>query len=291
MIKTAVIGIGKWGTELVRVLDNKSELIWCCNLRDRKKLISLKKQYPHIKTTQKINDVLNDKSVQAVFIATPIATHYKIAKKCLLNSKDVFLEKPLAEKVTQAIELEKLAKKMKKTLSIGFTFMYAPAYKKIKNLIKKKRKVQISISWLKWGTFKENIFFNLASHDIAFLIDIFGAPILVKKRFSVGAISDSDIAMIDLHWKKHRASLYYNRLSATKCRTMTIQCSNSTFATDGTRVQVLNKQNGWDNIFEDHREPLSLEIEEFLLAVKKIIPTRTPAELAVKVQNVLQRLI
>ena len=96
IVNTAMIGVGNWGKNLVRNFAELSDsnLMICCDL-DEKKLNKIKKTLPKVSITKNIDDILHNPEIDAVIIATSASTHFKVAKKCLLSGKHVFVEKPL----------------------------------------------------------------------------------------------------------------------------------------------------------------------------------------------------
>ena len=107
-----LIGIGYWGPNILRnLIGNKNfKVKYICDLsKDNLKKINITDK-KIIKTTN-IKDLISDKSVKAVFIATPVNTHFKLAKVCLDANKHVFIEKPLSDDKKQCDVLIKLAKK------------------------------------------------------------------------------------------------------------------------------------------------------------------------------------
>ena len=97
MIKVGVVGCGYWGPNLIRnfVSYPETELVWVCDMNENS-LKSVLRPYQSVKGTTDLNDILYDKDIDAVAIATPVFTHYDIAKKSLKNGKHVLVEKPLA---------------------------------------------------------------------------------------------------------------------------------------------------------------------------------------------------
>jgi len=94
-----------------------------------------RKNYPDIKITTKIEDILSNPEIIAVAIATPAATHYEIVKKALKADKDVFVEKPLALTFKEGQEIVNLADKKNKILMVGHILQYHPAVLKLKDII------------------------------------------------------------------------------------------------------------------------------------------------------------
>src|SRR5918911_2073467 len=76
-VRTAVIGLGYWGPNLVRNLHEHpdADLTWVCDLR-KESLDTIGKRYPAVARTTSVDEVLRDATVEAVAIATPGATHY-----------------------------------------------------------------------------------------------------------------------------------------------------------------------------------------------------------------------
>jgi predicted dehydrogenase len=136
MIRVGVMGYGYWGPNLVR---NFAELpgvkvVAVCDLRSER-LGPVKSRYPSVHTTSDPRELLADPGIDAVAIATPIATHYDLALRALQADKHVLVEKPLAAQSEHAIRLVDEADRRKKVLMVDHTFVYTGAVRKIKELI------------------------------------------------------------------------------------------------------------------------------------------------------------
>src|SRR5450759_234792 len=136
MTTIAIVGYGYWGPNLLR---NYMELPgatvkWVCEKR-RDALDRACLRYPSVNATTEFEQVLNDDTVDAVVIATPITTHYPLAKAALLAGKHVFVEKPMTTTADEAMELIDLADKAGLTLMVGHTFVFSPPVRKVKELI------------------------------------------------------------------------------------------------------------------------------------------------------------
>ena len=121
-----IIGCGHWGPNLIRNFNNiaGAEVAYCADL-DESRLKHIKGLYPKISITRDYKDILNKKEINAVVIATPIETHYNIAKDVLNANKHVLIEKPIANSSDEAKELIKIAEKNKKVLMVDHTFEYS----------------------------------------------------------------------------------------------------------------------------------------------------------------------
>ncbi len=132
----ALVGYGYWGPNLLR---NYMELpgAWLKTVCDQRPetLDKLAVRFPRIQRTTRFSEVLADPEIDAVLIATPISTHYSLAKAALAAGKHVFVEKPMTADPTQARELIGLAASAGRTLMVGHTFVFSPPVRKVKELI------------------------------------------------------------------------------------------------------------------------------------------------------------
>jgi predicted dehydrogenase len=135
-VGVAVVGLGYWGPNLLRVLgDNPNvEVRWICDL-DTERLAKYRRRHPAARVTTRLERVLADDDVQAVIIATPVHTHYTLAAKALDAGKHVFVEKPLAQSSELADDLADLANERDRTLMCGHTFIYSPPVRAVKQLV------------------------------------------------------------------------------------------------------------------------------------------------------------
>ena len=173
MIGVAVIGCGHWGPNIIRNLKENPNCIlkYCCDT-DEKKLENIMQQYPSIAITKYSDEIFNDPSVQAVFIVTPLASHYPLAKKGIEAQKAVFVEKPFVSSSKEGEELTRLAEKNNAILMVGHIFEYAPAVIKIKEILNKNEIgdiYYISSTRVNLGIHRkdESVIWDLASHDLA----------------------------------------------------------------------------------------------------------------------------
>lgn len=183
MIGAAVIGMGYWGPNLARnfATADGCALAMCCD-KDRRRLEKIGRQYPAATMTDNIAEVLENKKVDIVSIATPVHTHYALAKQALTAGKHVLVEKPLTGSVAEAEELVDLAKKNGRVLMVDHTFIYHPAVEKIKDAIRRGElgdicyydSVRINL-----GLFQHDIsvLWDLAPHDASIMEHLIGKPV------------------------------------------------------------------------------------------------------------------
>jgi predicted dehydrogenase len=174
-VRIAVIGLGYWGPNLVRNVQElpAAELVAVCDRREDA-LGRMARRYPAAATTTRLDDVLHDDAVEAVAIATPVASHYAIAHAALSAGKHVFVEKPLASSVAEAAELAHLAERERLVLMPGHTFLYSPPVNFIRDLLHSEYLGElyfISMSRVNLGLHQPDISvaWDLGPHDFSIL--------------------------------------------------------------------------------------------------------------------------
>ncbi len=130
-MKVGVVGCGYWGPNLIRTLieTNRCESIYChdMNLRPAQRIGT---RYPSVLLADSLRQLTAN--CDAVMIATPVSSHYQVAKSALEQGKGVFVEKPLAASSGECEELIELAERKRATLMVGHTFVYSPPVRKIR---------------------------------------------------------------------------------------------------------------------------------------------------------------
>ena len=136
MINAGIIGYGYWGPNIVRNFNSHPEIkvLKICDISN-KRLNVAKDSYSDIDTTSNPNDIFSDKDIDLVAIVTPVYTHYELARKALINSKHVFVEKPFTSTSDQAKDLIDIAEKKNLTIMVDHTFLFTSAVHKIKELV------------------------------------------------------------------------------------------------------------------------------------------------------------
>ena len=175
MIKVGLVGLGYWGPNLARVLQQtrQCEFTACCDL-DPQKVGTIVRQYPHVRGFSTVGDLL-DSDVDAIVIATNIHTHYELAREALQRGKHVLVEKPLSDSSRNAADLVMQARRAGKVLMTGHTFVYSPPVIKIKELIESGDIGDlhyISFSRVNLGLYQKDVdvIWDLAVHDISILL-------------------------------------------------------------------------------------------------------------------------
>jgi predicted dehydrogenase len=174
-VKTALIGLGYWGPNLLRNFSAQHEcdLAVACDLSPAN-IDKARRHYPAVKYVMDVRDVWNDPSIELVLIATPTSTHYPLAKAALESGKHVFVEKPMTSTVAQAEELVALAKSKGKQIFVDHTFVFAPAVRKLREIAKNGTlgdllyfdSSRINLGLIQRDT---NVLYDLAIHDLSIL--------------------------------------------------------------------------------------------------------------------------
>ena len=134
MARLGQAGLGYWGANLARNFDDLAELTWLCDAEpDRREQFG--HRFPGARLTQDFGEMLADPELEAVVIATPVPTHYALAKEALEAGKHVFVEKPPAMKGAEMEELLALAQAKNLVLMPGHLLLYHPGVLKLKELI------------------------------------------------------------------------------------------------------------------------------------------------------------
>ena len=129
-----VAGLGYWGPNLARNFAELGTLTWLCDL-DEELRATFAARYPNVQVTGSFESMLADPAVQGIVIATPVPTHYALAKQALEAGKHVLVEKPPAMRAGEIDELVAIANERDLVLMPGHLLLYHPAVRKVKELI------------------------------------------------------------------------------------------------------------------------------------------------------------
>ena len=172
------IGCGYWGPNLIRNFNSipDCEIRTVCDASEER-LEHMRSLYRDVRTVTDYRQIIDDEKIDAVIIATPIRTHYNLARESLLAGKHTFVEKPLAASVAECEELCQLARENGLILMVGHTFIYTPAVRYIKSLIDNGELGEIysiQCSRLNLGLFQKdiNVAWDLAPHDLSIILYI-----------------------------------------------------------------------------------------------------------------------
>jgi predicted dehydrogenase len=187
MINVGVIGYGYWGPNLVRnFAEVEGARMAAVADLDPKKLELVKRRFPAAHVTTNFRELLDDPSIDAIAIATPVSTHFELGMAALKAGKHLWLEKPMTETVEQGSQLVEEAKKRDLVLLVDHTFVYTGAVRKMAEIMRKGDlgqtfyydSVRVNL-----GLFQRDVsvISDLAVHDFSILDFLFGEqPVAVS---------------------------------------------------------------------------------------------------------------
>lgn len=186
--KVAVIGLGYWGPNWVRVMQGLADcdLVAVCDQQPAALARIAQQLPPTVATHLQVQAILDDPTCTAVVIATDIPTHADLVRQALLAGKHVLVEKPLALTAAECQSLGQLADAQDRVLLVGHTFLYNAAVRYLKNLIDQGDLGQVFYlhsQRLNLGRVqtKTNPLWSLAVHDVAIVLYLLGQnPVAVQ---------------------------------------------------------------------------------------------------------------
>lgn len=309
-INIAVVGSGYWGKNLVRVFWELGSLHTICDI-DEEKLEVFKSKYPDVKRVSAFKDVLKDKKIKGVVIATPAVHHYQMAKQALLSDKDVFVEKPLSLTVGEGKELVKLAEEKNKILMVGHILQYHRAVIKLKELINKGELGKIQYVYsnrLNIGRIRpeENILWSFAPHDISvilmFLNEFPDSVYATGGNYLQQQTADVTLTTMDFP-SGVKAHIFVSWLHPFKEQKMVVVGDKKMAVFDdisGEKLFLYPHRIEWINRIPTARkakaevvpiemeEPLKAECKHFLECIEKRLTSKTNGREGLRVLEILQ---
>ena len=319
MTKVGVIGCGYWGPNLIRNLveNRRCKSVVACDL-DRTRLERIAQRYPVGATTTDFQDILDDESIEAVVIATPLSTHFPLAERALLAGKHIFVEKPFARTAAQAQKLIAVAQERNLVVTVGHTFEFSPAVVKIQEMIESGELgdvYYISSSRVNLGIHQKDVsvIWDLAPHDLSMIfswLHEFPVKVSAMGRDYVQP-GLPDVAFIDLMFGSGvLAHVQVSWLAPSKLRNTTIVGSKKMVVYDDNahseKVKLFDKGVHFKDpeTFGEYQlsyragdivspkvdtyEPLGAEMDDFLRAVQEDHQPRVDGYSGLRVVRVLE---
>jgi len=317
-VGTAVVGLGYWGPNLVRNLFELpgADVTLVCDSRPEA-IEQIVRRYPSIRGTTDFADVLADQTVEAVAVATPIGTHFELARAALDAGKHVLVEKPLAASVSEAEALQRMASERDRVLVPGHTFLYSPPVHAVREMIASGELGDIyfvSTSRVNLGLHQSDasVIWDLGPHDFSILMYWLGETPTHVSALSRGCIipGTPDVAFVNLEYGSGivaHAELAW--LAPSKLRRTTVVGSRKMVVYDDTSNEPVRVFDTGVTLrdpesFGEYRlsyrtgdivspridvtEPLSLELDDFCRAIRTGSGARSTPELGVAVVRVIE---
>ena len=180
-VRVGVVGLGYWGPNLARNFAALPgcELTWCCDSSEAARA-RLAPAFPGARFTGSLDDLLADRSLDAIAVATPVPTHASIAVGVLQAGKHCFVEKPLAQSVADAARAVAAAEASGRILMVGHLLEYHPGISRLKELVDSgelgDRIYYLYGNRLNLGKLRadENALWSLGAHDVSVLLHLAG---------------------------------------------------------------------------------------------------------------------
>jgi predicted dehydrogenase len=317
-IRVAVVGLGYWGPNLVRVLHElpEAEVSAVCDI-EPEKLARISRRYPDIPVTTSYEEVLATDDVDAVAVATPVSSHYALALAALESGKHAFVEKPMAASLAEAEALTAAARRRSLTLMPAHTFLYSPPVNAVRNLIRSGELGEIyfvSTSRVNLGLHQSDVsvVWDLGPHDFSILTYWLG-----ETPDQVSAVSRScivpgipDVAFVNLHFPSGTvAHAELSWLAPSKLRRTAIVGSRKMVVYDDTSAEPVRVFDSGAHLPDpetfgeyqltyrtgdivslkiDPSEPLALELADFCGAIRTHSEPISSTELGLSVIQVIE---
>ncbi len=297
MTAIGMIGAGRWGSNWIRTLASLPgvELRWCCDVSPVS-LDRVKQQFPAVKTTTRLTDLLDDPTLDGIVIATIAPTHFDVAQQALNAGKHVMVEKPMTLTTADSATLCDLAQRRGRVLMVGHLLEYHPIIRHIRGMIDSGELGDVYYLYsqrLNLGTVRtdENAWWSLAPHDVSVANRLFGeAPISVQCRGQNVVSHDvADVVFATLEYPGGRlAHVHVSWLDPQKSRKLVVVGSKKMVVFDDTAdrklvvldkgfakqgAQITLRQGEPASPTVDPAEPLVLEAQHFVDCIRT---QRTP---------------
>ncbi len=312
-LRFGVIGWGYWGPKIARNLESlpQGSVTMVADM-DPNRLAAIAVERPWVKTTSRPESVFDSDNVDAVVIATPVSTHFTLARDALLCGKHVLVEKPLTADVAQAQELVALAHSRGLMLMVGHTFEYSPAVRELRKVVEAGelgRIYCIETERLNLGLFRSDIdvIWDLAPHDVSILLYLLGEQPIDVSAYGHGHLRSHvyDNAHLDLNFPGGVTShVHISWLHPSKTRRVTLMGDARMAVYDDTNPAEMLKifdmgvdvgadpgvSYRYGAITIPHIEwiePLRLECEDFARAIRTDVPPVASGESGLRVVSAL----
>ena len=315
----AVIGAGFWGKNLIRNLAStpNARLAYVCDL-DAARLAAAADIAPAATCTSNLADLLADRSLDAVVVATPAESHRAVAVACLDAGKHLFVEKPLATARGDAEAIITAAEARGRVLMVGHLFMYDPAVRSCIELVRDNQvgdiryinSVRTSMAGL--ARLDTNIVWDALIHDAYILTALVGhqpARVLVNGQGYLSPLEDVAFATFDFGGGI-LAQCYASWYALEKARRLTVVGSHGIMHLDEFAAPKLafykrryvqsdlvdpQGRRRWEWVDDGMEapaigegQPLSLELEHFLECVRTGAPPRTGGADALRAVDIIE---
>ncbi len=317
-LRLALIGVGYWGPNLLRAvsdLEDAEVTVICDTSADA--LASQARRYPHVRLTQRLDEVLDDDAIDAVMVATPVQTHHEIAQRSMRAGKHVFVEKPIATTAEDCRDLISCAVERGLILMPGHVFLYSPPVVAIKKLLEEEALGEIyfiTSTRVNLGIHRSDssVIQDLAPHDFSILHYWFGLPAFARSIARDSVVPGLwDVAFIDLGYAATGtlARVELSWLAPTKLRRTVLAGSRAMVVYDDTSSEQVRIFDRGAELLEPHNfgehrmsyrlgdvlsphldadEPLRLELADFVASIRTGAQPRSHMHLGLDIVRMVE---
>jgi len=274
-MKIIQIGTGGWGKNHCRVLSEYGVLSAICD-SNIERAEEFGKKYS-VNSYNSIEKLMENEDFDAAFVCTPTITHSEIAKKLIENKKHVFIEKPMTYLSEDGQNLIEIAKKNNVVLTCGYIERFNPAVDTVKNFLKSKKYGElIRLEFYREHRMPQHIndvgiIYDTSVHDIDTAMWLFNeTPEIVFARSGKINHEHEDFATIMLGFKNNKiATISSNWITPTRVRNFNAVCTDARIFSDFITQEIrIETDQGSENYSGEKKEPLSLEIKNFIDAIE-----------------------
>ena len=317
-VRVGVVGLGYWGPNLARNFDRlpAARLAWICDGSDEART-RVGAAFPGARACAELDEMLADPELDAVAVATPVATHAAMAERVLAAGKHCFVEKPLAQSVSEAERVVDAAGRAGRVLMVGHLLEYHPGLEKLKEYASSGELGDIHYIYgnrLNLGKLRaeENALWSLGAHDVSVLLRLAG-----EEPHHCQAVGESymrpgveDVVFCYLRFPSGLAAhLHLSWLDPHKERRFTVVGSKKMATLDDMEIErkLTIYDKGFDEDFSSYGEyiarsgdtysprvpndePLRIECAHFVECVVEGRTPRSDGQSGLRVVRVLERL-
>jgi predicted dehydrogenase len=231
VISAGLIGYGYWGPNLLRNLQASGRFaVKAVADPERERLELARRTFPGLEGHADGLELIERPDIAAVLIATPVATHYELARRALERGKHVMIEKPMCQRAHECEELIAAAARRRLTLMVDHTFLFSGAVQKLRELCVGGTLGKVSYYdslRVNLGLFQPdvNVLWDLAPHDFSILDYVIGIDPVHVEATGYCHVNPSmpDIAYVTLHCARGLiAHLNLSWMSPAKVRRIAI---------------------------------------------------------------------
>lgn len=292
-MNVSVAGIGYWGKNVLRTFDDICEVETCCHTGNPENRRWIRRNYPDVDVTTDFEAIVGD-HVDAVAVATPVETHFDLARTALRAGNHVFVEKPLADSADRARELATVADECDRTLFVGYLFVHHPLVRRLATTCSGTDVEAAHFSWNKYGSFDEDVLLDLVSHPVSVFLALFGdTPTDASSLPTVAFDDGADAVAASLSFEgARRGQLVVNRCSSVEAKSLTVRTGSGAVYcwSDDRLLRRGASSDGLETVATLSEEPLRAECEAFVRCVETGRTPRTDGAFGAAVNSVLDRL-